>query len=107
MSFRRDFDAEAVEIANGRRPHRVDHSTGTTSPPPPLFTPKTIVVAQDAKAWEVVRDFVEQRPQRFRAVGGDWHIRTTTETELRLLVEALQGRGLHGIVRSPRGFLGG
>lgn len=99
--FRRDFDAEAVEIANGRRPSRPN-----TRPPGTTFPkarqpekPRLVVIAAQTSE---VRGEIEALSEGIVSAGGDWHIKVSSKENLDRVVAALQRRRIHGIILSSR-----
>lgn len=95
MSFRRNFDQEAVDIANGRRPSRQIERYGTTRPSkPPPIRKLVIFPAQTAE----VRGEIAAMGLDINSVVGDWHVAVNEQPTLDRLISLLQRRRIHGII---------
>jgi hypothetical protein len=98
MSFRRDFDAEAVARAHGERPKGIGVSGGQTVPtPPPAPSERVIVIP---KTDLVLADLLAKKCA-IKPVGDDWHIRARTQAEADAIVGMLKLKGVHCILKRP------
>lgn len=94
--FRRNFDRELVEQANGRRPWTTETKEGKTTPASGPEPASRFIVVR--KSDRVLADLLAYNCS-IKPVGDDWHIRAKTKGELDAVVAMLQRNRIHGILK--------
>ncbi len=97
MSYRRDFDAEAVARARGERPKGIGRSGGHTTPSSDPPSPRLIIIP---KTDRVLADLLTKKCS-IKPVGSDWHIAARSQAECDAIIGLLKLKGIHGILKRP------
>lgn len=98
MAFRRDFDAEAVAIARGKRPARASQQGPMTAPPDPMPVDRVIVIT----ATDSVLPALLATSCSIKPVGADWMIEARDRPTFDSILNMLRLRGVHGMLRRKR-----